>query len=90
MSALIAVAAVALLGSVLLLVPSIRGTLRQRRRRAAVRGLRRRYRRMLNEPETEAERVMARELASLAQRFPAKSELWRLKKLIWDLERARR
>jgi hypothetical protein len=60
----------------------IRGTPAQRLRRA--------WFRSTPLPRVQAEELLARHLTALQERFPGRSEVWYLKKILSDLKRDRR
>lgn len=74
----------------LLQAPPLRRAWQRRTRDRRVATLRRRYLRRLQMPLGEAEITLARQLADLEVRFPGKSPVWRLRKLLGEIERARR
>ncbi len=51
--------------------------------------LKRRYFRLLNQPQGYAEEVLERTIASLRQKYPGRSYGWYLEKAVYDLERDR-
>jgi uncharacterized iron-regulated membrane protein len=52
--------------------------------------LRNQYLRGVRQPRPEAEQSLARHLARLQERYPGKSEVWYLRRVLADLERDRR
>ncbi|HEX8433501.1 hypothetical protein [Archangium sp.] len=52
--------------------------------------LRNQYLRNVRQPRPEAEQSLARHLARLQERYPGKSEVWYLRRVLADLERDRR
>ncbi len=52
--------------------------------------LRNRYLRSVQLPRAQAEQSLARHLARLQERYPGKTEVWYLRRVLADLERDRR
>ncbi len=55
-----------------------------------VKRLRNQYFRSVRQTRPEAEQSLARHLARLQERYPGKSEVWYLRRVLADLERDRR